>query len=327
MQVNKYRVLPLRISQNPAFLEASKEELRTLLALIEVDGDYKSDETLAAMAGVSVARCKSSLAFWEECGIISADDGTPRVRMEFDDRLVKGEIDETPSLTVAESIRDESLASMIDECAVMLGQPCLSNAEVKMITALYTQYKLSPEFIVTLAAHLLAGGKLSVRNLCNKAIKLSEKDICDVESLEKYISDKEEGSDSEWEYRRVMGIYGRNLSPSERACFKKWAEEFGYSASVIEMAYDLAVLNTKSGRGDVRYMDSVLTSWFESGCRTINQIREKIESDKIKCQAPKSAESPKKYQKTKAEAPRYGNFDIEAAFKDAVSRSFGEDED
>ena len=327
MATNKYRVMPLRLSQNPSFSEASKEELRTLLALIEADGDIKSEDVLAAMAGVSVARCKAALAFWEECKVISPDDGAPRVIEEFGNRLVRGEIDETPTISVAESIRDENLASMIDECAAMLNQPCLPNGDVKLITALYTQYKLSPEFVVTLAAHLLAKEKLSVRNLCNNAIKLSDKGIADIESLEKYISDAEEGSGAEWEYRRVMGIYGRNLSPSERACFKKWSEEYGYSAQIIEMAYDIAVLNTKSGRGDVRYMDTVLTAWFNAGCRTINQIRERVELEKANASAKKQSESPKKYQKTKAETPRYGNFDIEAAFKDAVSRSFGEDEE
>jgi hypothetical protein len=75
MAANKYRVMPLCLSQNPSFLEASKEELRTLLALIEAEGDIRSEDVLAAMAGVSVPRCKSALALWEECGVISPDDG------------------------------------------------------------------------------------------------------------------------------------------------------------------------------------------------------------------------------------------------------------
>ena len=326
MPKNKYRVTPLRISQNPAFSEASKEELRTLLVLIETDGVVQSDETIAAMAGVSLARCRSAIAFWEECGIISPDDNTPRITLEFEERLVRGEIDEVPAKDVAESIREENLSSMIDECAMMLGQSCLSHSDVKLLTALYTQYGLSPEFIVTLAAHLLAGGRLTVRNLCNKAIELSGKGCSDVESLERYIADKEEGNGAEWEYRRVMGIYGRNLSQSEKTYFKKWSEEFGYSATIIEEAYDIAVMNTKSGRGDIRYMDSVLTSWHNAGCRTVSECRERVEAERAKKSAQNPDTQTKRRQKSQAETPRYGNFDIEAAFKDAVSRSFGDDE-
>ena len=290
-QSKKYRVSPLRICQNPSFSEASKDELRTMIALIECDGNMVSAEALAAMAGVSVARCKSALAFWEESGVIAEDDSTPRITEEFEHRLIRGEIDEEPSAQVASDIRDENLASMIDECAAMLGQACLSTGDVKNLTALYTQYKLSPEYIVTLAAHLMAGDRLSVRNLCNQGINLSNNGIIDVESLERYISDKEEGTGAEWEYRRVMGIYGRNLSPSERAYFKKWSKEFGYSTTIVEAAYDIAVLNTKSGRGDIRYMDSVLTAWFEAGCRTVSECREKIESDRAKKLAEKPADT------------------------------------
>lgn len=322
----KYRVKPLRICDNPAFTEASKDELRTLMALIECDGILQSAEVLAAMAKVSVARCKAALALWEESGIISIEDSSPRITEEFEERLIRGEIDEVPSAKVAESIRDENLASMIDECAAMLGQACLSNGEVKNITALYTQYKLSPEYIVTLAAHLMAGERLSVRNLCNQAIRLCDKGCTDVESLERYISEKEDQSGYEWEYRRVMGIYGRNLSQSERACFKKWSEEFGYSSAVIEQAYDIAVLNTKSGRGDVRYMDTILTDWFNAGCKTVNQCLEKIEADRASKITEKTPKAQKTRQKTQADTPRYGNFDIEAAFQNAISRSFGDED-
>ena len=129
----------------------------------------------------------------------------------------------------------------------------------------------------------------------------------------------EESSGAEWEFRRVLGIYGRNLSVSEKKYFKKWAEELGYSVAVVSEAYDIAVLNTKSGRGDLRYMDSVLTAWHEAGCRTVSECRAKAEADRLTRESDKKE---KKYTKSQAETPRYGNFDIQKAFDDAVSRSF-----
>ena len=319
-----YRVDRLSVIGNPAFKEASKEELRALLALIELSGSCESESELAEAAGISAARCKAALAFWEESGVI-APFGVPMITDEFDDRLTAGEIDETPALRVADSIRDEHLASMIEECANLMGQACLPNADVKNITALYTQYSLSPEYIVTLAAHLASRSDLTARRLCNEAIKLSGKGCDSVEALDAYIKDMEESSGAEWEFRRVLGIYGRNLSVSEKKYFKKWAEEFGYSVGVVSEAYDLAVLNTKTGRGDLRYMDSVLTAWHEAGCRTVSDCREKAEADRLRRESEKP--EPKKRTKTTAETPRYGNFDITEAFNSAVARSFGTDEE
>lgn len=316
-----YRIDRLAVIGNPSFAEASKEELRALLALVELSGVCESESDLASAAKISLARCKSALSFWEESGVI-LPEGTPSVTEEFDDRLNLGEIDEVPSKQVAASIRDENLADMINECAMLMGVACLPNQDVKNLTALYTQYSLSAEFIVTLAAHLAQRGDITVRKLCNEAIRLQSKGCDNAEALDAYILDMAESSGAEWEFRRVLGIYGRNLSASERKYFKKWSEEFGYSVGVVSEAYDIAVLNTKTGRGDLRYMDSVLTAWHEAGCRTVSECKEKAEADRLRRET-----DGKKKQKTTAETPRYGNFDINEAFNNAVARSFGADEE
>ncbi len=316
-----YRIDRLAVIGNPAFTEASKEELRALLALVELSGVCESESDLASAAKISPARCKSALSFWEESGVI-LPEGTPSVTEEFDDRLNLGEIDEVPSKQVAASIRDENLADMINECAMLMGVACLPNQDVKNLTALYTQYSLSAEFIVTLAAHLAQRGDITVRKLCNEAIRLQSKGCDNAEALDAYILDMAESSGAEWEFRRVLGIYGRNLSASEKKYFKKWSEEFGYSVGVVSEAYDIAVLNTKTGRGDLRYMDSVLTAWHEAGCRTVSECKEKAEADRLRRET-----DGKKKQKTTAETPRYGNFDINEAFNNAVARSFGADEE
>ena len=326
MPINNYRIR-LEVIGAPAFTEASKEELRVLLALVQLDGEVDSTEALAEAVMISPARCKAALAFWEESGIISPDDGRPTITEEFEERLVRGEIDVVPAVKVAKSIRDEELAGTIEECAKMMNKACLSNEEVKGIVALHTQYSLSSEYIATLAAHLSSKGDLTVRKLCNEAIHLSEKGCSDFDSLEAHLKYMEEASGAEWEFRRVLGIYGRNLSQSERKYFKKWAEEFGYSVSIVSEAYDIAVLNTKSGRGDLRYMDSVLTSWHEAGCRTVNECLAMVESERAKRTADKAASEPKKKSKSTPETPRYGNFDINEAFNNAVARSFGGSEE
>ena len=317
-----YCVSPLRVSGRAAFTEASKEELRVLLLLIECDGNFGSAEELAALCGISAARCKSALAFWEESGIIVRRQvGENVIIEEFEDRLRAGEIAEEPATVVAESIRNDNLASMLDECAILMGQACLSNAEIKSVTALYTQYSLSPEYIITLAAYLAGKGRLTVRSLCNKAIDISRTGCDSVEALEAYISNKEEGAGAYWEIRRVLGIYGRNLSPSEKGFFKKWSEDFGYSVAIISEAFDIAVMNTKDGRGDLRYMDKVLTAWHEGGCRTVSECQAHSESHKPE----KESQEPKRRAKSTPTPPRYGEFDINTAFDNALKRSYGED--
>ena len=327
MPTLKYRTDRIRVIGSQAFSEASREELRVLLALLELSGEAESLEALSEAAMISSARCRSALAFWEESGIISVDNGEPTITEEFDERVVRGEIDEVPAVQVAETIRDEGLAQMIQEVAVIMGQVCLSNDDVKKLTGLYTQYSLSPYYIAILANHLKNRGVLTIRRLCDEAIKLCEKGFDTPEALEAYLKDLEDTSGVEWEFRRLLGIYNRALSPAERRYFKKWSEEYGFSVGVVGMAYDIAVLNTKSGRGDLRYMDSILTSWHEVGCKTVGDCERHIEAEREKRKVEKVACGSKKTSKTTPPTPRYGNFDINEAFNDAVARSFSEDND
>ena len=74
-------------------------------------------------------------------------------------------------------------------------------------------------------------------------------------------------------------------------------------------------------------MDKVLTAWHEAGCKTVSDCRQRIEEEKAKKQAEAKATVSKKRPKATAETPRYGNFDINEAFNNAVARSFTDDND
>ncbi len=315
-----YKVSPLRLTDKAAFAEASREELRVLLALIELGGAFESEEALAEIAKVSRARCKAAIAFWEESGVIRLDDGRPTVTEEFDERLDMGEIFEEESEVVARQIRDENLASMLDECATLMQLKALSNTEIKQITGLCTQFGLSPEYIVTLAAALAEKGRLRVGRLVKEAERLWKHGVDRIELLEVYLRDNERVSAADWEFCRVLGLNGNALSKGQREYFRRWSEDFGYSVSIIEEAYDVAMISS-SGKSVMPYMDKVLASWHEAGCRTVSECQAKREADRL-AYAAKS--EPKKKAKSAPDTPRYGDFDINDAFKKALERSYGE---
>lgn len=319
---NNYKADLSGLCQNPAFTEASAEEMRVLLTLASLDGAPTEESDISRMAGVSAARCRAAIAFWEGAGVLSVNR-TPGIVEEFEERLVAGELDEEPIIEVAETIRDEQLASLIDECTALVGTPCLPPRDVNNIVYLVSQYGLTPEYIITLAAYMASKGELKIKRLCDKAIELQRKDIESVEALERFIDQKEKGY--EYEYRRIMGIYNRALSKDESECFRKWSCDFGYSAEIISEAYNIAVKYADVGKSYHTYMDSVLTNWYNAGCKTLNECLAHSESEKAKS---KAQQTEKKYTKSKPEAPRYGNFDVNEAFLNAVERSFGEkDED
>lgn len=313
-----YRLSPLRITDKRGFADASAAELRVLIALIECGG-HTDVTALSNAAAVSRARCISSLALWEEEGVITAnpckENGSDLINVV--DEFTTNEIPETPSVDIAESLRDKDLAMVINECAVIMGRAALPTTDIRYITDLYTQFKLSPEYIITLAAHLQKKKKLSGLLLKKEAEKLYEKEIDTVEALEHHILDEYNVSDSVWEIRRVLGIRNRNLSATEKTVFSRWADEYGFSTEIIALAFDECVKNT--GQLSLSYMNTVLTEWHKANCITVEDCKNRCEAGKKK--RISSTGNKPRGPKEKEPKPRYGDFDVNDAFLAALERS------
>jgi DnaD/phage-associated family protein len=323
-----FRVLLRPLSECPGFTEMTAPELRVLVALIENGGCLESAKMLAELSGTTEVRAVSTLTLLCEMGLIAPEgESTPRggIVEEFEYRIREGEIESQSASAVAKTIRDGNLAEMISECAVIFEEPALSSEHTAILTALYTQYGLSPEYILTLASYMATKGKPNASTLKNKAISLHKRGIDTVEELERYIGDLERENTADWELKRLFGIKGRNLSDAELAYFRRWCEEFDFTTEIISSAYDICSVAT-GGKLSLPYMDKILSEWHEFGCKTLEECRrheEKNKADRREAYKPKT----KSREKEKAKPPRYGSFDVDEAFQAALKRSFGDLDD
>ncbi len=333
-----YAFTDKRITDADEFAEASASELRVLLSLIDLSGEC-SDEELTERSRCTKARVTAALALWEEAGVIrqrSEDEAaTPygnKITEEFPERVIVGELGEQSAKEVAKTIRDHKLASLFDECALMIGKPMLTPMEIKSIAGLCSQYALSDEYIAMLAAHLSSRGKLSVGYLTLRAKKLAEDGIATAEELQLYISEKEARDNTYMEFRRLLGIFDRNISPTERKYFSKWSTEFGFDTEIVGMAYDISVINTS--KLSMKYMDTLLVDWHEHGCKTVGDCERRYEAAKLEREAEQAQRKAAAEDKSTAgqvrsssakkpkDKPRYGNFDPEDALRRAIERSY-----
>lgn len=346
--IKRFSYTPLHVSDNPAFGEASAEELRVLLSVIEADG-IADTERIARAAGVSVPRVSSSLTLWQEAGVITEvtdaagrstakkTDGTragaaeaaaaedmqpaPTITEEFERRLRAGEIPETDGKTLARDIRDAELSSMIEECTALIGKATLTRDETARLCALKTQFSLDEEFILALAKDISDRGvRLTVTRLVQEADKLIRRDIDTPEALYSYIKRRNETGEWERELMRLLGTYGRSFSPSEKKFIEKWCGELGYGSEIIGEAYDITVMNT--GKRSFSYMDKILTRWHDGGAKTVADCRALSEGTKAaKKPREKSAGAAKNAGGN--ENIRYTTFTASEALERAIARSYG----
>ena len=302
------------------FKEASKDELKILIALKSTEGETISLEPLAQKLGVSVARIKATIALFEESGVLTgrANDFLAEVEYEFE---VKKKTCDTP-LESAKSIRDNNLYELFNEIENIFGKT-LETREIERIESLYTKKGLSVEYILMLAAHQNDTRMTpTIESLVREATRLQANDIDNLESLEIYLKEKADEIAGEAEMRQILGIRGRAFSKSERAFFKKWMHEYCYGTTIIGEAYDITVGAT--GKLSLSYMDKILTEWFKSGCRTLDDCRARVNIRKQE-RADKAKKSSQKSNKTvEAETPKYTDFNSEDALLKALERSYGE---
>ena len=308
------------ITDLDCFKEASKDELKILIALKSTEGETVSIEPLAQKLGVSVARIKATIALFEESGVLTqrANDFLAEVEYEFE---VKKKTCDTP-LESAKSIRDNNLYELFNEIENIFGKT-LETREIERIESLYTKKGLSVEYILMLAAHQNDTRMTpTIESLVREATRLQANDIDNLESLEIYLKEKADEIAGEAEMRQILGIRGRAFSKSERAFFKKWMHDYCYGTTIIGEAYDITVGAT--GKLSLSYMDKILTEWHESGCRTLDDCRARVNIRKQK-RADKVKKSSQKSNKTvEAETPKYTDFNSEDALLKALERSYGE---
>jgi len=315
-----YKIKLSALSDSPAVKEASAQELRVLIALISEHDASPTYQKIATLAGASLSRTKASVALWEAEGIIKRANET-NVIDEFDSAQETG-ADDISSAEAAKELRRPALRHLQEEIAKMLEKPALDSAEVKYIVSLYTEYGLTEEYILILASHLK--GKLSADYFTAKAIKnkarvLLNRDIDTVEALERYVEESNEQQKDDYEIRRILGYYGRPITKTQREYFKRWMDEYGFGGEIISEAYDIMTVRVSSV--SLKYMDSILKSWHEAGCKTLEECTNYDTSSLLVKAKRRSARSTAKTEPT---TPKYGNFDPEAAFLAAIERSFSD---
>ena len=309
------------ITELDCFKEASKDELKVLIAIASRQSECICAEELADTIGVSVARFKAAIALFEESGVLISCGSPFLAEVEYE--FTPKEKATGCSKRSADSIRDNDLKDMFVEMENIL-EKTLETREIERIESLYTKKGLSIEYILTLAAFLKDTRQvLTVEGLVREANKLIGKSVDNLEHLEVYIKEKSAEVAGEKEMRNVLGIYGRAWSPSERRYFKRWMHEYCYSTVIIGEAYDITVSAT--GRLSLSYMDSILTGWHDAGCKTLEECIARVNKRKQE-KSKKANKSSQKSKKTvEAEVPKYADFNSEDALLRALERSYGDE--
>jgi hypothetical protein len=283
------------LSASAALIDATQEELRVLLCLIEAveRGLPTEAEAIASAAAVSAARAASSLRYWAEVGVLTeeteaaqaaaptpatgeeekaAPPAEPSANWVAERRMLTGE--ETAAV-----VEREQMAAFIDACQQLAGR-VFSTPDVEMLVSLCDELPFSHEYMMTLASFCKrrsGRARFSVRYLSKVAYSMLERECLTVEQLEAYIAAYEKFSGEEWKLRKLFGMGERKLSQREQEYFLAWTG-FGYGEEVVGIAYDIAV--DRTGKASLPYIDKLVRAFHAAGCQSEADVQRYLERER-----------------------------------------------
>jgi len=311
------------LKESESFATATADELRVLIAVVANDGEITDATIIAQEAKTSACRAKSSLVLWEESGILTLTE-RQSITEEFEENINDSAI---TAKIAAKTIRSGELAEFMENFAEMTGVAALSTEAAKLISAVYGELGVSTDYMLSLAVYISEKGKLTAKRFFIEAEKLVKRGVDTDSALTEYINEKKNEAPAEWEFRRLIGIYDRTLTKSEKTYVKRWYTEYGYGNELIGEAYDIMISN--KGKLALPYMNKIITGWYEGGVKTLADAEKKMAEDRAEMAAKASGkdsgdEKPKR-KAAKREKPAC-SFDIDDVFEKALARSFGTDE-
>lgn len=174
---------------------------------------------------------------------------------------------------------DGSFSAILAEANRILGRT-LSRPDMNILFGIYDYLALPPEVILLLLNYCVemfrekygSERRPSMHSIEREAYVWVNREIITLESAEEYIRGAKQRSAAMGAVKSALGIYGRELTATERKYISSWLE-MGFDEQTLAIAYDRTVTNTGSLKWS--YMNKIVLSWNEKGLHSVRDITEK----------------------------------------------------
>ena len=179
---------------------------------------------------------------------------------------------------VRRTAEDPEFVALVSESQNALGR-VLTSADLKKLFGIYDDLALPAEVIMLLINHCReeyeyrygAEKHLGFAAIEKEAVSWFNREIVTYEQAEQWLGRLAERRSQVGRVRSLLGIQGRNLTPSEGKYLDEWLE-LGFGPEEIALAADRTVVNT--GEMKWRYANSIIQSWHKKDLHTVEAIEQ-----------------------------------------------------
>ena len=317
---------------------ASVVQLKTLLYLLRYANLRPvTTEEIAESLCLDKEDVQDAMIFWLERGLVLRENEEPSpVTLVTIQRApeVKAEISSdasaepekaVPEIFISKPSHEEvaarlkgstELAAFFQQAQASLGKPFGYEGQSTLLM-LHDGYGLPLEIIIMAIEYSVSQKKDGMKQIATLAKRWCELGIDTIEGVNRYI-EEHTVVDEAWEKLRGMTeITNRHPTEKQRRFLTGWTKELGYTVEMIFYAYEESI--DRTGKMNMKYMDTVIRNWASKGVRTPEDIKRHEEQWEQEKQAKKNGtKSTKSQNKEENEA----SYDIDLFMQEAVNLTY-----
>ena len=271
---------------------SSAEKSISLSVLNDLISAHDGDVALLYLWSVARSSCDREAAARELCRtmdeISSASEKLSRI-LGSESRpaaespsgaVIPDPAEETREYTAEEISRaaesDPAFSALIQKAAEVTGRQ-LSRPDLSRLMTMYNHLGLSAEVLYVLLDYCALSSRgpsgserrPTMYYIEKQAFAWARMELDTAEAAEEYVEKQKSLETDLSEISKVLEIYDRRLTPTERNNITQWLE-WGFDDEAIRLAYERTL--DKTGKRAFAYMNTIILSWHKNGLHTVREI-------------------------------------------------------
>lgn len=229
-----------------------------------------SGPILASSLNLLESDIMNALNYWSDLGVIKLTSIDPmnNFSIEFLD-LSEDNFTPNKEVNLLDALENKGINDMLKDIEKILGRT-LSTKEMEMYLGWQKEFSFPSELILLLVEYCASKGKSDYRYIEKVALTWHDMNITTMAQAQNYIKQTEDKWVKIREILSYLGIKNNDLMKPQEEMIDKWLTTYNFDLDVIKKACNICA--DRLNRADFKYIDGILTNWFNNNIKTLDDI-------------------------------------------------------
>ena len=180
--------------------------------------------------------------------------------------------------------KNPEIKTMMEEIEDMLGRPLKISEKQKIVTWL-NKYKTKPSLMTQAFSYSVNNKKVKRFNYIESVVSAwYDAGVVDLDTMVEYLERRNDRFSTYSRISKALG-FNRTLTEAEMRTIDRWIDEWNFSMEMILKCLDNS---TKINNPNLNYFDKILSEWYKSGFKTIDDLKNDKKPEKPKKETSKN---------------------------------------